>query len=104
MHDEFVSIPEVHTFAGLCNPAELDPAFESEVHTFSAIEAKVETCMIPPRIRDDEFAFTLYETIRPNGRLRQNRRGGKVRLVPEELRAVRDVLWEVACGTQSMNN
>lgn len=58
-----VTIPIVDTVARLRLPSQLDPTLKCKIDAFRAVEAEVETRVIPSWERDHKFASILDEGI-----------------------------------------
>jgi hypothetical protein len=55
--------PIIDAVARLCLPSQFNPTFKCKVNAFRAIEAEVETCVIPSWECDYELARMLDESI-----------------------------------------
>jgi hypothetical protein len=57
------TLPIIDTVAGLSLPTDLDPTIKSKIDAFRAVEAEVETRVVPSWEGDDELASVLHEGV-----------------------------------------
>jgi hypothetical protein len=57
------TLPIIDTVAGSSLPTELNPTIKSKIDAFCAVEAEVETRVVPSWEGDDELAGMLHESV-----------------------------------------
>jgi hypothetical protein len=79
-------LPIIDTVASLSLPTELDPTIKGKIDAFRAVEAEVESRVVPSWEGYDELASVLHEVVGTTRCLRECRGRRQITLVPKELR------------------
>jgi hypothetical protein len=84
-----MTIPITDTVAHLCLSSKINPTIKCKIYAFRAVEAKVETRVVPSWERYDKLASILDESVGTTRCFGKHHGRREITLVPKELRAPR---------------